>query len=160
MISRINNLLRSIFISPEIVVGLVLCLISQSCHSWVDAIGQWYFEQGNWAIGIASFGILVFSASLVMDILFPSKDMINHLKDWPDYLKLKDTVFLGLAWCLIGAVGGLMLFILRAKTPVPLIGLFFLESLCIPLVSAIALFMAKVNIRFILAQEPPLNSHK
>ena len=153
MISRIIRIARAAIISPEVVVGLILCAAAVFFSVVFEIVGKWYLKQDSWAIAIGPFGLLAFSLAQVMDILFPDKNLMPHLKGWPDYPQLKSNVFVGLSWCLLGSVFGFAMFVFRGQCSMVCVGLFFLISYAVPFVAVISLFVAKVTIRFILEKE-------
>ena len=153
MKNRACNMLRSSFVSIELLCGLLFVASFQYLPNLYLKIGQWYLNEASWIIGVGvNSGLLVFSLKPAKDILFPINNSMKQLCGWADYILLKDTTFVGVFYCAITALFALLVFIFRRDINNNLLGLFFLMNLGVSITAVVSLLLAQINIKILLEQ--------
>ena len=153
MIRRINNILRSIFISVEMICVLFLVALYQYVPNFYLKIGQWYLNEGNWIVGVGiNSGLLVFSLAQAKEILFPVNNSMNLLRGWPNYILLKDTSLVGIFYCAITTLFAFMGFIFKKDINSGFLGLLFLSDLAVSIIATGSLYFAHINVKIFLEQ--------
>ena len=99
----ISEVLRAVFISPEIVAGSLPFLISFYWSEPATFAAQQLASDTKWALGMAAIPLTLLAASYAFgsEILSPSGTK-KILLSWPDYWKLKMRILVALGFCLLG----------------------------------------------------------
>jgi hypothetical protein len=158
MRSRIINILRSIFVSPEML--LIVIILAANCYmpSFVLKIGDWYKHKSDWATGVAiNGGLLVFSLLQAKEVLFPINNSMGILDKWQGYVLLKDTTLIGVAFCFLATIAAFLIFIFKDEIGSGILGCFFLINLSVPMIAIATLFLAKINIKMFIEQSQKSN---
>lgn len=106
---RFVDAIRLVAVSPE----AVLALIPFAIHAYVPALADVLIKpmKDGIGFGLAAVGIplamLAFNYKEGFELLSPSGER-RVLLEWPDYFMLKSRVVAALAWCTIGALGGIV----------------------------------------------------
>lgn len=106
---RFVDAIRLVAVSPE----AVLALIPFAIYAYVPALADVLIKpmKDGIGFGLAAVGIplamLAFNYKEGFELLSPSGGR-RVLLEWPDYFMLKSRVVAALAWCTIGALGGIV----------------------------------------------------
>lgn len=101
---RLLDIFRLIVISPELLILLVILIVAQYVPAIVETTSN--AIRGNLMIGVggaaAPLAMLAWGWTQCWHLLSLSGTQ-RVLRDWPDYLMLKDRAIACLAWCGIGS---------------------------------------------------------
>lgn len=106
---RFVDAIRLVVVSPE----AVMTLIPFAIHAYVPALADVLINpmKDGIGFGLAAVGIplamLAFNYKEGFELLSPSGER-RVILEWPDYSMLKSRVIAALAWCTIGALGGIV----------------------------------------------------
>jgi hypothetical protein len=121
--SKFVDFLRSVFVSPELLIALVPVAIYAYEPTWADMLLKPMSDSVDWGLSAAglSIGMLAFSYKMGFDLLSLSGGR-KVLIEWPDYPKLKVRVLVAFGWCLMGAIASIFAMWMVAKECHPLLG--------------------------------------
>ena len=102
--SRFTDLLRSVFVSPELLFALLPLAVYAYEPTWADLLLKPMSDSVGWGLSAAglSIGMLAFSYEKGFDLLSLSGGR-KVLIEWPDYPMLKARILVAFGWCLVGA---------------------------------------------------------
>jgi len=101
----INEFLRVVFISPEMLVGILPYAISFYWEEPATFAAQLFVTDNKWVFATAATPLALLAAtySFGSEILSPAGAK-KELLVWPDYWKLKMRVIVALGFCLFGCI--------------------------------------------------------
>lgn len=152
--SRFTDLLRSVFVSPELLFALLPLAIYAYEPTWADLLLKPMSDSVGWGLSAAglSIGMLAFSYEKGFDLLSLSGGR-KVLIEWPDYPMLKARILVAFGWCLVGAAACLTSTWMVAKNIHPLLGGTLLISGLIASATASATIgLARFSLRELLGE--------
>lgn len=152
--NRVKDFLRLVFISPELLFGLVPLAIYAYEPTWADILLKPMSDGVGWGLSAAglAIGMLIFSYKESYDLLSLSGGR-KLLIEWPDYPMLKVRILVALGWCLVGGSACLISAWMVAKDFYPLLGITFLISGLIAAATASAsIALARFSLRELLGE--------
>jgi hypothetical protein len=152
--SRFTDLLRSVFVSPELFFALLPLAVYAYEPTWADLLLKPMSDSVGWGLSAAglSIGMLAFSYEKGFDLLSLSGGR-KVLIEWPDYPMLKARILVAFGWCLVGAVACLTSTWMVAKNFHPLLGITLLVSGLIAAGTATAtIALARFSLRELLRE--------
>lgn len=114
--SLIGIMFRAFFLSFEFVTiagGVVIYCLAPSTNEMLASIGA--DREGYRYVCFIPVGLFAFCVKFVNDILSPSHEMRPQLVDWNSRYVLKVYCFAALAYAMIGAIGGIMVFLCKKE---------------------------------------------
>jgi hypothetical protein len=152
--SKFVDFLRSVFVSPELLIALVPVAIYAYEPTWADMLLKPMSDSVDWGLSAAglSIGMLAFSYKMGFDLLSLSGGR-KVLIEWPDYPKLKVRVLVAFGWCLMGAIASIFAMWMVAKECHPLLGVTLLISGIFSAATATAtIALARFSLRELLGE--------
>lgn len=152
--SRFTDLLRSVFVSPELLFALLPLAVYAYEPTWADLLLKPMSDSVGWGLSAAglSIGMLAFSYEKGFDLLSLSGGR-KVLIEWPDYPMLKARILVAFGWCLVGAAACLISTWMVAKNLHPLLGVTLLISGLIASATASATIgLARFSLRELLGE--------
>lgn len=152
--NRCIDLLRLVFVSPELLFSLVPLAIYAYEPTWGDILLKPMSDGVGWGLSAAglAIGMLIFSYKESFDLLALSGGR-KVLIEWPDYQMLKVRILVAFVWCLVGGAACLISVWMVAKGFRPLLGITFLISGLIAAATASAsIALARFNLRELLGE--------
>ena len=152
--SKFVDSLRSVFVSPELLIALVPVAIYAYEPTWADMLLKPMSDSVDWGLSAAglSIGMLAFSYKMGFDLLSLSGGR-KVLIEWPDYPKLKVRVLVAFGWCLMGAIASIFAMWMVAKECHPLLGVTLLISGIFSAATATAtIALARFSLRELLGE--------
>lgn len=156
---QVKTILRAILISPELlvtVIGAGLCYFWPEWFIWLSRrIGQ-EAELLKY-IGLLPAGLVAYDLTITKDVLLPAADKRNILQGWPRYHEFKATVFSGIFYACIFAVGGIAALLFDWKAPAPYQSAVLVIALAGSLTVAATLFNAHIKMEEVFREngKPP-----
>jgi hypothetical protein len=143
------DLLRAVFVSPELLFALLPFAIYTYEPTWADVLLKPMSDSISWGLSGAglSIGMLAFSYKEGFDLLSLSGRR-GVLIEWPEYPKLKARVLIAFGWCLIGTFTSICAAWMVAKAFHPFLGATLLISGLLSAATATAtIALARFSIR-------------
>ena len=141
--SLIGITFRAFFLSFEfvtIVGGVLIYLLVPSVKEMLATIGA--DKDGCRYVCFIPAGLFAFCVKFVNDILSPAHEMRPQLVDWTARYMLKVYCFAALAYAMVGAIGGIMVFLCK-KDEVGLCMLVAVVSILVSFFATASTYFAK-----------------
>lgn len=152
--NRVIDLLRLVFVSPELLFLLLPIAIYAYEPTWADILLQPMIEGVSWGLAAAGLAVamLGFSYNQGFDLLSLNGGR-KVLLEWPDYPKLKARVLVAFGWCLIGALSSIGATWMVAKKFHPLLGVTIMIGGLLSAATATAtIALARFSLRELLGE--------
>ncbi|WP_143484182.1 hypothetical protein [Acidithiobacillus marinus] len=149
--SRIIDILRAIFISPEFAILLIIYAVMQYKPEWLTLVGT-QFQTNNEIWKFLPTLPLLFT-SLVFkygkSIRVPLEKN-KRLYEWNDYHRITDRVFVGIFISVFCSIGAISIWFLTENTSAINLGAIFIATVGISGFSAFTMYLASISIREVL----------
>lgn len=154
MLRRLSEILRIVFISPEIVATLVVTLIYLYWPQPYELIGRKIASNSKlWEyIPVIPLGVFSFSIYLSFQLQAPVESANRELYDWEMYWALKYRIVAALFWAGSSAMLSLVIWFFSTELSNVKTGCIFIESIIISLIVAATEIMAFFNLKEILTK--------
>lgn len=152
--SRIIDLLRLVFVSPELLFSLFPIAIYAREPTWADIFVKPMSDGVGWGLTAAglSVAMLGFCYNQGFNLLSLNGER-KVLLEWPDYPKLKARVLVAFGWCLVGALSSIGATWMVAKAFQPLLGVTIMISGLLSAATATAtIALARFSLRELLGE--------
>lgn len=148
--SRLKNLLFATFISPELVLALIVLVISYFAPTYTEKLGiAIHSDTEIWKYLPAL--TLIFSGAAInssFKLRAPLESFSNkRLYEWPLYQLLVDRVYIGISFGIISAAASLMLWILGENLEPTYIAVIFLTATLVSGTTALSMLLAQQRLR-------------
>lgn len=154
VLNKVKDLFRAIFVSPEVLVALIMIVIYLIFpYSFEFAGSRFKAEQELWKYLALLPGIpFAWIIKETLSVLFPMKDSNRIIANWPDFWRLKYRVYIACGWTFLCCAGGLSAWLMNNVWSLSTVGLLYLSSMAISFVSAATIFLARTNVRQLLEE--------
>jgi hypothetical protein len=151
MLTRLVDILRAIFISPEVVIILIIYAIMQYKPEWLSLIGTQFKSNSEIWKFLPTLPILF--TSLVFkygkNIRIPLEKN-KRLYKWNEYHRITDRVFIGMFISIFCSIGAISIWFLTSSTSTLYLGAIFIATVGLSGFSAFTMYLASISIREIL----------
>ena len=154
MLRRFVEVLRIVFISPEIVATLIIALLFMYWPQPYVMIGSKFTSNSKlWEyIPVIPIGVFSFSIYLSFQLQAPVESANRELYDWELYWALKYRIIAAIFWAGSSVMLSLALWFISTELSNVLTGCIFIEAITLSVIVAATEIMALFTLKEILAK--------
>lgn len=151
---RITDILISIFISVEFLVGFLFFLAYQTCPNYFDLLGTRLTQNSDFIkyLTFIPVGLLAIIMKDKKDLLFPDHVSNEILQEWPDFHMIEDRYYLTLFFILVCFLSCGGIWALNFKLSSGLYFAIFIAAVTISVITFVHYHYATIKIRRILSK--------